>query len=267
MNVSQLFSKLWEQYVQESPEALEIYNKFVEFGEEVVNDHIAFRTFDDPRINVEQLAIHFEKLGYEVKGEYTFESKCLRAKHFEHKTDPKQPKVFISELTTSKFSQYLQDKVKECTDRIPQSLLGTAELLYSGAIWANLDYEVYQKLLAESEYAAWLYVFGFRANHFTVYINELKKLDTITKVNEFLKQNGFTLNTAGGEIKGTPEELLEQSSTMATRVPVKFSQGTYEILNSFYEFAKRYPQTDGSIYQGFIAKSADKLFESTYVGG
>lgn len=267
MKLDQLFEKLWQQYTIESPQALEIYNKFVKAGEIVVNDHIAFRTFDDPRINVEQLAQHFENLDYKVKDEYTFETKCLRAKHFEHKNDPLQPKVFISELTTTKFSSYLQDKVCECVDRIPANLLGTPELLYSGAIWNELDYEIYQKLLTESEYAAWTYAFGFRANHFTVYINELKQLDSIQKVNQFLKNNGFILNIAGGEIKGTPEELLEQSSTMANKVPVKFQQGTYEILNSFYEFAKRYPQADGSIYQGFIAKSADKLFESTYIGG
>ncbi len=37
-------------------------------------------------------------------------------------------------------------------------------------------------------------------------------------------------------------------------------------LNSFYEFAKRYPTANGKLYQGFVAASADKFFESTNVG-
>ena len=52
---------------------------------------------------------------------------------------------------------------------------------------------------------------------------------------------------------------------MANQVSVEFKQGKYTIPNSFYEFAKRYPTEDGKLYQGFIAKSADKIFESTDV--
>jgi len=54
---------------------------------------------------------------------------------------------------------------------------------------------------------------------------------------------------------------------MANQVSVEFKQGKYTIPNSFYEFAKRYSMANGELYQGFIAASADKLFESTYVGG
>ena len=52
---------------------------------------------------------------------------------------------------------------------------------------------------------------------------------------------------------------------MANEVAVKFKQGTYNVLNSYYEFARRYPLADGKLYQGFIAASADKIFESTDV--
>jgi hypothetical protein len=31
----------------------------------------------------------------------------------------------------------------------------------------------------------------------------------------------------------------------------------------YYEFARRYPIANGELYQGFIAASADKIFEST----
>ena len=71
------------------------------------------------------------------------------------------------------------------------------------------------------------------------------------------------MNDAGGEIKGTPAELLEQSSIKSEMVPVDFKEGTHEIPGCYYEFARRYPDSDGKIYSGFIAKSADKIFEST----
>ena len=83
------------------------------------------------------------------------------------------------------------------------------------------------------------------------------------KVNDLLKREGFRLNDAGGEIKGTPANMLEQSSTMADIIPVSFIEGTYEIPACYYEFARRYPDQKGNIYTGFLEKSADKIFEST----
>jgi hypothetical protein len=115
----------------------------------------------------------------------------------------------------------------------------------------------------ESEYAAWFYVFGFRANHFTVSINALKTYNNISSVNELLKKNGFLLNDSGGEIKGTKADLLQQSSTLADKVTVKFVEGSFEVPCCYYEFAQRYPDANGKLYNGFVAKSADKIFEST----
>ncbi len=265
MNLEQIFDKLWNQYIIESPDSKRVYDLLIAEGENVVNDHIAFRTFSDCSVDKDHLQKFWLNLGYEIKGEYRFEAKKLTARHYEHKTDPNQPKIFISQLEIREFSTYLQEQVKKCVMNIPTALLNSPEILFSGNCFGELDYDVYQKLLAESEYAAWVYVFGFRANHFTVYINHMKKLNTVQAINEFLKSKGFKLNSAGGEIKGTPEQLLEQSSTMANEVMVPFKQGKFKVLNSFYEFAKRYPMSDGKLYQGFIAASADKLFESTYI--
>jgi hypothetical protein len=50
---------------------------------------------------------------------------------------------------------------------------------------------------------------------------------------------------------------------MADIVTVDFIEGQYEIPSCYYEFAQRYPDTDGKLYGGFNAKSADKIFEST----
>lgn len=260
---NKIFEKLWDIYTSQNPHAKKVYDLFTKKGETVLNDHIAFRTFDDPRISIDVLAQPFIASGYEYKGDYHFTEKKLYAKHFEHKTDKDAPRVFISQLLLAEFSSDLQKTIKETIDKISKEMLSSDELIYSGTIWGDVSYEIYEKLRKESEYAAWLYVNGFRANHFTVSINKLKSFTGILEVNEFLKENGFLMNDAGGEVKGTPEQFLEQSSIKAGIMPTKFIEGTFEIPACYYEFAMRHPMENGEIYSGFIANSADKIFEST----
>ena len=121
----------------------------------------------------------------------------------------------------------------------------------------------YETLLKESDYGAWMAAIGYRPNHFTVFVNHLKKYSDLETLNDFLKAKGFKLNTSGGEIKGTPQVFLEQSSTLANSVKVEFTDSKREIPSCYFEFAKRYPLASGELYQGFVAKSADKIFEST----
>lgn len=94
-------------------------------------------------------------------------------------------------------------------------------------------------------------------------VNQLNQHEEVKQVNDHLRTVGFTINENGGEVKGTPEVLLEQSSTMADKVPVTFIEGVEVIPGGFYEFAKRYPMDNGELYPGFVAASADKIFEST----
>jgi hypothetical protein len=71
------------------------------------------------------------------------------------------------------------------------------------------------------------------------------------------------LNDSGGEIQGSPEALLEQSSVKAEMIPVQFTEGIFDTTGCYYEFARRYRDSQGEMYNGFISKSADKLFDST----
>ncbi len=263
MQANDLFDKLWSGYIHQNPEVRRVYNAFIASGETVVNDHIAIRTFHHPHVNVDVLARPFLLAGYVQKGFYVFDDKHLTAKHYEHPGMKEAPRVFISQLMTEFFSPGLQAVANECIAKIPVELLFGNELMLGGNCWGVPSMATYESLRKESEYAAWLYVYGFCANHFTVSINHLKQLDTIEKVNQFLESGGFRLNKSGGVIKGTPGELLEQSSTLAGVLPVKFLEGTFEIPSCYYEFARRYPDADGELYSGFIAKSADKIFEST----
>jgi hypothetical protein len=263
MSYTNIFDRLWKDYILENPSAGKIYNLFRDAGEKVQNDHIAFRTFNDPRMELSVLAQIFIKNGYIEKGEYIFEDKHLFAKHYEHSSDSEAPRVFISQLIIEDFSTFLQKVIKKTINSVNDEIYNSEDIIFKGSLFKNPSFEIYNKLREESEYAAWLYVFGFRANHFTVSINALKKFNTIEKVNEYIKSSGFVLNSAGGEIKGTKEELLRQSSTMADKVKIIFSEGEFEIPACYYEFAQRYNDKSGKLYSGFIAKSADKIFEST----
>ncbi len=263
MNYKDIFKKLWIDYIKTNPHAERVYDLFVSEGEEVINDHIAFRTFNDSRINIEVLSKIFIESGYVEKGNYRFENKHLFAKHFEHITDKSAPRVFISELIIEDFSDEFQHIIKNEIDKISINKLKSEDLIFSGNVWGKPSFNIYEQLRKESEYAAWLYVFGFCANHFTVSVTDLKKLNTIEKVNQFLKDNNFLLNDVDGEIKGSAEELLEQSSIKSGLIKLEFLEGEYEIPSCYYEFAKRYKDQSGELYSGFIAKSADKIFEST----
>lgn len=258
-----LFDQIWEDYISQNPEVKYIHDLFVDQGEKVANDHIAFRTFNDPRVNIDVLSKAFLNVGYEYRGEYHFKDKHLYAHHFELKTFKDAPRVFISELKLEEMSTEMQTIVQNILNKIPKETLESPDFVFSGNPWGKPYYKVYNQLREESEYAAWLYVFGFRANHFTVSINALQKLNTIERVNQFLKDKGFVLNDAGGEIKGRPADLLEQSSTKASLKQVDFKEGVFGIPCSYYEFARRYPTKNGNLYGGFIAQSADKIFEST----
>lgn len=260
--VAALFDQLWHSYLEVTPSAQKIQGIFNASQEQsVVNDHVALRTFDHPSLNIEKLAQHFTALGYRECGEYRFEQKKLDARHFEH-SDPSAPKVFISELEVATLSPEAQAIIHRVIQQVPSDAVAQSDFLYSGRHWP-VSLAEYQLLRRESEYAAWVYVWGFRANHFTVSVNHLQQFASLEAVNETLKAQGFVLNTAGGEIKGSPQQLLEQSATMADRCQVQFEDANEAIPSCFYEFAKRYTNANGELYNGFIAASADKIFEST----
>lgn len=263
MEIAMIFERFWNRFSTENPHAKRIYDLFTARGEKVVHDHIALRTFDDPRMNMDVISRIFTESGYEARGNYEFKVKKLRGMHFEHKNDPNAPKVFISELLTNQFSEYLQSTIRSYLNSLPDRVYTDPDLVYSGSVWGKVPFATYDRLREESEYAAWLLVYGYRANHFAVKVNELKNFPTLQDVNEFVKINGYLLTTVGGEIYGTPEELLEQSATLAELQPVEFTDGVFEIPSCFYEFTLRYNRPDGTQYPGFIAANADKIFEST----
>lgn len=257
-----LFDIMWRDYCGLSPAAAKIHQLLSEREDEIVNDHIALRTFRHPRLGLDMAARPFERLGYKPMGEYHFEQKKLYAKHWEHKSDPKQPKIFISELKLEEMPTQVQNVIHELIQQVPEEATDKPEFFVSGRPW-NLSYQTYSELAKVSEYASWVAAYGFRPNHFTVFVNQLKSFHQLEDLNQFLKDNGYQLNASGGEIKGSAEDLLEQSSTVAEEIEVEFTDGRYKVPSVYYEFALRHAKDNGELYQGFVAQSADKIFEST----
>jgi hypothetical protein len=263
MELQQIYDRLWQDYTKQNPSVNKIYNLFLNEGEKVNHDHIAFRSFNDPRVSMDVIAQPFIERGYEPKGEYHFKKKKAYAQHFEHKDDPSLPRIFISHLLTDQLSEYVQETVQRILDNSPQEIFKSDELIFSKAVWGTPKYEVYEKLRKESEYAAWMYAFGFRVNHFAMKVNDFDKFFQLKTINDRLKKEGWIMNQSGGEIKGSKEKLLEQSSIMADKIDVQFEEGVRKVPACYYEFTKRYPDENGDLYSGFITSSADKIFEST----
>lgn len=260
-NLDALLDRLWRDYRDMNSQVGRIHKLLEGRGEAIVNDHIALRTYEDPRIGLDALAGKFESLGYKACEDYRFEEKKLKARHFEHPSGG-YPRVFISELELGKCSANLRRIVAGLVEQMDDATCRQWDLPVIGRPWRLLRAD-YQTLADESEYAGWVAAFGFRANHFTVLVNALKTFASLEQLNDFLKANGFALNSSGGEIKGSPAAMLEQSSTMADVVPVELSDGVVNVPCCYYEFARRYPMPDGKLFSGFVTRSADRIFEST----
>ncbi|HBF08640.1 MAG: succinyldiaminopimelate aminotransferase [Gammaproteobacteria bacterium] len=260
--IKSIFQNLWADYVNLNPNINKIHSLIEKQGESIINDHIAFRTFGLDGIRVEDLAKFFLDLGYTYGGDYHFEAKKLKAKHLDA-PDPSLPKIFISELILEQCSERLVETVQAVISQAEEGYFDKVDYLWNGRPWSPISYQVYDVLRQESEYAAWMYVFGYRANHFTVNVNQLNNFKDLASLNDMLKKNGVVLNQSGGEIKGGESVYLSQSSTMADKVNIEFVEGTYQVPSCFYEFAHRHEMPNGKIYGGFVADNADKIFEST----
>lgn len=266
MQLDEFFDHLWQDYTRIAPGVKEIHDAVLARGEDrIVNDHVAFRTYDQSPISLSQLEGHILALGYRRFAPYEFKEKKLRAYGYVHESRADAPRVFLSELKTAELSASAQEVIRGLVAQVDAARVRQADVMWAGRLWAPVSFETYEKLLAESEYAAWVAVFGLRANHFTINVNHLKTMTTLEQLLDFVEARGHAMNTAGGRVKGTPSVLLEQGSTLGSEIEMEFAGGRRAVVPScYYEFARRYPDpSTGKIYDGFVAASADKIFEST----
>ncbi len=256
-----LLARLLADHAAINPQLAVVHDLLAAAGKTVVHDHLALRTWGDPRCDIAALARPFIAAGYRVGGAYRFPAKHLVARHLEH-DDPARPLVFISELVLGECSPGLRDSVAALLAQVPAARLAAPDLCAAGRPWQVAHAEV-TALRRESEYAAWLAAFGWCANHFTVLTNPLGDLAELPRLNDLLRAHGLALNAVGGEIKGSPAQGLEQSSTLAAEIAVAFTDGRFAVPGCYTEFARRHAGPDGRMFRGFIEGSADKIFEST----
>jgi hypothetical protein len=129
-----LLDKMWKDYVEINPLAQKIANIFQNEGEKILNDHIALRTFNHPRVGIDIIAKPFMESGYVYIGDYHFPEKKLYAKHYEH-PDKTLPKIFISELKLEEFSPALRATVEKLIAQIPRGKESEFDFCSVGRPW------------------------------------------------------------------------------------------------------------------------------------
>ncbi|MFT6715997.1 MAG: hypothetical protein ACJA0Q_000626 [Saprospiraceae bacterium] len=255
------FQKLWNNYQAVTPTAKLVRDSLNLDSYDYFNDHVAFRSLNLKGYGIDCLIQPFIKEGYKQCGEYYFEEKKLNAVHLESTTNPLLPKVFISEIILEEFSTHLQNTLTNSFKHINTNKV-SEDILTFGRNWQYAQ-QIYLDLSKESEYAAWIYAHGYRVNHFTIRINSLDNTH-INSLCKHLIKDDVSLNESGGIIKGSKQVGLRQASTLADNIKVHcdISQKTFEIPSCYVEFAERF-EVNGKQFNGFVAKSANHIFDST----
>jgi len=252
--------------------------------EDIVNDHIAFRTLGVPHLGINSFEKIFLAYGYTKQDYFNFEGKKLDAYWFSPPSTA-YPRIFVSELRVNELSDVAQAIIYKYTSAISTDPVDDLDLtngkevasFLQKPLWSLPSSIEYKTLLEESEYAAWVIYNRYYLNHYTISIHELKEgYNTLEDFNKFLLSIGIKLNNAGGVIKTSADGLLRQSSTVSALYDATFSDNkTLEIAGSYVEFAERsiLPEfedldkhviTSAHRRDGFETNNADKIFESTY---
>ena len=287
--LNKILNGLFVPYAERVPDVKTITTAMKGIGliskqEDIVNDHIAFRTLGVPNLGIASFEKIFLHHGYTKQDHYFFPKKKLDAYWYKPPHDH-YPRVFISELKVKELSTTAQDIIYSYTKEIQKDPIGELNLndaeevvdFLHQALWKLPSLYDYKTLLNESEYGAWVIYNRYYLNHYTISIHELPSpYNDLEFFNKFLQSIGVILNDAGGEIKTSQDKLLRQSSTIAQSIEATFENGeTAEIAGSYVEFAERLPLpafanlskeklTNAHRREGFETANADKIFESTF---
>lgn len=269
---------LFERYAQAVPDVTKVTAALIAQGvvgsqQDIVNDHIAFRTLGVPHLGIRSFEKIFLHHGYTKMDHYHFTEKKLDA-YWYAPPSPKYPRIFMSELLVGSLSETAQAIIYNYTKHISSDPVDALDLNDGAQIaeflhrplWDLPFIKDYETLLAESEYAAWVIYNRYYLNHYTISVHELNAYQTLEVFNAFVESLGIKLNTAGGKIKISEDGLLRQSATVAALIQAVFAGGeTKAIAGSYVEFAERLliPGTNQR-REGFETGNADKIFESTY---
>ena len=287
--MTRILDELFNIYAKRVPDVKKISSAMIERGmvssqNEIINDHIAFRTMGVPNLGISSFEKIFLANGYKRMDFYHFAIKKLDAYWYSPPTED-LPRIFISELKVEKLSPKVQNIIRFYTDSIVQDPVETLNLddykavakYFQTPLWDLPSLKDYELLLSESEYAAWVIYNRYYLNHYTISVHDLPNpYNKLESFNEFLSDIGIKLNTSGGIIKTSKDQLLRQSSSVANTVKANFTNGnTKKIAGSYVEFAERSPLPEFRNLksnklkrehrrEGFETSNADRIFESTF---
>ena len=118
MKINDFLLKMWNDYCQLNPHINQVLNLIkAKEPNEIINDHIALRTFNHKKINRHILSEYFLKNGYKAVEDLVFTEKKLKATYFIH-SDPSLPRIFISELLLENFSDSFCNIINKKIDEI-----------------------------------------------------------------------------------------------------------------------------------------------------
>lgn len=296
--LTQLLDRLWDNYCRRVEYARRYRDLVLSMGGRVVNDHIAFRTFNTRTgaqpPGIDAIARMIVPLGYAPAGSYTFPDKFLVARHYEH-PDPLLPKIFISQLEVDDLpsgpAKTIKDAVAEASDLLDSADLERLERAGAGGMlgsdqsglvdrlyrfiterpWKAPRREAVLEVNKASQYAAWTLLHANSVNHFTAYINEQQVPDwpDIEATVAGLRAAGVPMKEA---IEGEAGSKLRQTATQAVDEDCEVTEadgrpGRLRWSYAYYELAERgtVPGPDGRprLFSGFLGQQATHLFEMT----
>lgn len=288
-SLDDILNRLFSPYKEQVEDVQKITNSMLKMGlikseNDIINDHIAFRTLGIPYLGIASFEKIFLHYGYQKREFYHFPVKKLDAFWYAPPED-RFPRIFLSELRAQDLSlsarkileQYTKDIKSDPVDAL--DLDNTAEVgeFFYKPLWQVPTIEDYSTLAQESEYAAWVLYNRYYLNHYTISVHDLPNgYNKLEKFNEFIGSEGMILNNSGGKIKTSNDGLLKQSSTVAKMIDAQFANGKMaKISGSYVEFAERLPLPQFKdlpkeelkrihLRDGFESANADKIFESTY---
>jgi len=288
--IHKVLESLFKTYSERVPDVKKITNglikyKVIEKQEDIINDHIAFRTLGVKHLGIQSLEKIFIHHGYEKRDYYNFDKKKLNAYWYSH-PEKNMPRIFISELRVNDLSTSTRKIIYKYTSQVKSDPVEKLNLnshheiieFLSSPLWELPSITDYDALLDESEYASWVIYNRYYLNHYTISVHDLpKNYNNLENFNKLLvdKMN-IRLNDSGGIIKVSNDGLLLQSSSVANQIMAEFSNNETKLISgSYVEFAERkilpkYLEIDFKnvetkhIRDGFEASNADKIFESTF---
>ena len=212
------------------------------------NDHVAFRSlaFADRRASgIALFAPVFERLGWKRAGEYEFPDALLEAIHLSHPEG--HPRVFLSQLRIERLPAHAQKILRARTvDPVP-AVADAAWFCAPSAPPREADLLALEQV---SQYAAWVYAFGRKVNHFTGAVSNVEQWQ------QRMRDAGVPMKA---EIEGEPGGPLRQTATHAAPVELTLEGGGRRSWPyAYFEIAER----NGG-FDGFFTTQARALFDMT----